>query len=264
MHLERASSGQYHLSLTGEEWRVKTRHAPAWFKRGERGPTIAARPSPAYAASLHDARRMAAKLRALASPGIKQPRSVKPCYGWLAGYCAPGVSGRGFGTRDREHLPEDFAPAALEQILAQVRSGKQKPTLTWGHGGQVLARAPINLTFRLHSLYGLEFMARLPDEPLARRAIEAAAGEGLAISIGFVSKRQRIVNREGVGRVRVIEEAKLDHVAILPPAAKLSPVYAGARCFGQQGSRLACPGELLDRAKHHAWPLLKKQAGVKL
>ena len=52
MHLERASSGQYHLRLTGEEWRVKTRHAPAWFKRGERGPTIAARPSPGYAASV--------------------------------------------------------------------------------------------------------------------------------------------------------------------------------------------------------------------
>jgi hypothetical protein len=237
MHLELASTGQYHVRLTGEEWRVKTRHAPAWFKRGEQRATVKAAPRPAPA---------------------------KAWLGWLAGCCMPGVSKRGFGHRDNEHLPEQFTPAALEQILAEVRSGKQRPTLTWGHGGQVLARAPIDLTFRLHPLCGLEFMARLPDGPVARRAIEAAAGEGLAISIGFASKRQWIVNREGVGRVRVIDEATLDHVAILPPDAKLSPVYAGARCFGKRASGLACPVQLLDRAELHVWPLLKQQAGVRV
>lgn len=231
MHLERSTAGQLFLRPTTEEWRVKTRHAPAWFKRGDSRASAAAR-----------------------------AKQAEQWLGWIAGCCTPGVSNPALGTRDKQRLREQFTPAALEQILAEVRSGKQKPTLTWGHGGQVLARAPIDLTFRVHSLCGLEFMARLPEGPVARRAIEAAAGEGLAISIGFASKRQWITEREGVGRLRVIDEATLDHVAILPPDAKLSPVYAGARCFGKKAEGLACPVELLKRAELHVWPLLKEQA----
>jgi hypothetical protein len=147
-------------------------------------------------------------------------------------------------------------------LFDQLRSGRQTPTLQWGHDGPVLTSGLMELTFRYNSIVGLEFSARLPDTALNRQVVEAAA-DGLGVSIGFRAKRQWIVDRDVVGQVRVVDEIELlDHIAVLPPEANLKPVYAGARCYGGKGEWLTCPAVLWHRAEQYAYSLVKKQAGI--
>ena len=241
MQLEYASNGSQSVALTPAEWRVKTRHAPRWVieqaKRGSRRPATAAAP---------------------ASPRGLTERRVA---GWISGCCLPGVSQPAYGSKDKKHLREQFTPRAMKQAVAEINRGQNLPKLTWGHGGPVLAEGWLDFTFRHSDLLGMGFTARLADTKLNRLVVEAAGGEGLGVSIGFQCLRQWIVDREGVGLVRVVDEFKLNHVAILPPARNSIPAFSGARCYGSPGKYLGCPREIRSKAEQFAYQLLKKQAG---
>jgi hypothetical protein len=244
MHLERATGGTESTFLTADEWRMKTRNAPTWWLEQAK----------------RDTRRPAASASA---PASNRPVPARRVAGWISGCCTPGVSTPGFASADGEHLPEQFTPKAIEQVVRELNTGRQKPSLTWGHDGPVLASGVLDLTFRCSALLGLEFTARLADSEFNRKVIEAAGGDGLGVSIGFRSVKQWIVEREGAGRVRVVDEMKLDHVAILPPDRKMNPVYSGARCFGSPGEYLTCPHQLRAKAEQFAYRLVKQQAGVR-
>lgn len=180
--------------------------------------------------------------------------------GWVAGCCAPGVSTPGYSSRDGERLPEQFTANAWQSVIRQVQKQFAKVKLTWGHDGPLLARGPIDLSLRLDPFSGLQFQARLLDTELNRRVIAAAGKAGLPCSIGYVPLRQSIITREGVGRMRIVDDCQLDHVAILVPEKSRRPVFSGARCFGQAGQQVACPHQVLSRAQVFVAPLLLRQS----
>ena len=183
--------------------------------------------------------------------------------GWIAGTCCPGVSRPAFAAHDGERLPEQFTPRALEMILAQSRSGSVIP-LTWGHGGPVIASSNhLDLLFRMDRITGLEFEARLRDTELGRKVLAEIDGRSLGVSIGFDKTKSWIVDRDGVGRLRVVDECRLHHVAVLPRTATLRPAYSGARCYGARGADAGCPLNLRSDARAWAFRFIKEQAGVK-
>jgi hypothetical protein len=243
MHLERAGSGSESVALTADEWRVKTRGAPGWWL--EQAKRQGRRPAPAAAGE-------ALALR-------QQWPAVA---GWIAGCCTPGVSIPAYARKDGEHLPEQFTPRAIEQAVAALNAGKQRAALTWGHDGPELCSGHLDFCFRASAVLGLEFTARLSDTAFNRQVV-AAAAEGLPISIGFQSVRQWVVERQGVGQVRVVDEMRLHHVAIIPPEQSLKPAYSGARCYGSPGEYLTCPHKLRHQAEQYAYRLVKQQAGVR-
>jgi len=240
-------AGGQSMAAVNESRRSVTASAPAWWKklaretahRGFRGP---AQPS--------------------ARP-TAQPAAARRCAGWLVGVCSPGVSRPAFGSIDKEHLPEQFTDRCLQRLYDQLRSGQQGPTLQWGHDGVVLTSGILDLTFRYNAIVGLEFSARLADTAFNRHVVEAAS-DGLGVSIGYRARRQWTVERSGVGRVRVVDEIEvLDHIAVLPPDGKMSPLFSGARCYGAKGEWLTCPAALRQRAEQYAYRLVKEQAGVR-
>jgi len=251
MEIEYASNPRGLRHYQDGDLRKAVRNAPRWWL--ERAGLIKAPPASATA-----------RRRPLAKPAGQQAKPVpaKIIAGWIAGCCAPGVSVPTYSSRDGRQTPEQFTPKAWESILRQVQKEGVVAKLTWGHHGPMLATGPIDLTFRVHLIYGLQFHARLTDSTLARQVI-AAAATGLGCSIGFVPIRQWTIDREGVGPVRVVDDCKIDHLAILPPEKKQRPAYAGARCFGSSRATLWCPGDLLEKAERQVWPLLMKQAGAK-
>jgi hypothetical protein len=183
--------------------------------------------------------------------------------GWLAGTCCPGVSKPCYGHIDGEHLPEQFTPRALESILAQVRTIKgDGVALTYGHGGPVLARAgDLDLTFRIDRIVGLEFEARLRDTAACRKVLNLMGMTGMGVSIGYTKARQWIVERDGVGRVRVIDGCTLDHVAVVEKDTNRRAAYVAARCYGTRGSGYGCPPELHRDARAWAFRHIASQAG---
>ena len=234
------------ISATPEEIAMKLRNAPAWV-RARMNPSKPAAPAPA---------------KPVTKPAA---RAKAPVIGWVAGTCCPGVSRPAFTVSDGERLPEQFTPRALEMILAQVRciSGEGVP-LTYGHGGPVVARSgDLDLTFRIEPLTGLAFEARLRDTKVAREVIAEIEGRSLGVSIGFDKTKSWIVERDGVGRMRVVDEARLDHVAVLPRSATVRPAYSGARCYGSKGSGVGCPVAHRDDARAWAFRFIAEQAGVR-
>jgi hypothetical protein len=234
-------------SCRPEDIAAKLRNAPAWVR---------ARMNPSKPAS-------AAKPVKPAAPVKPHSRSLPPVIGWIAGTCCPGVSRPAFAVHDGERLPEQFTPRALEMILSQSRSGAKIP-LTWGHGGPVIASSDhLDLLFRMERITGLEFDARLRGTKLAREVLAEIEGRSLGVSIGFDKTKSWIVERDGVGRMRVVDEASLDHVAVLPRSATLRPAYSGARCYGAKGASVGCPGELRTSARAWAFRFIADQAGVR-
>lgn len=211
--------------------------APAWWRQlAERG-----------ASTLADPRGPAAPVRA--SRPVNKPA---PVIGWMAGVCCPGVSRPALGHRDGEHLPEQFTPRAWDAILEEVRSCKRDVPLTLGHDGPVLATTrSLDLVFTMDQTLGLQFEARLRDTPECRKMLAEIGAIGWGVSIGFTKGSQWIVERSGIGRVRVIDGAELHHVAVIDTRSNRRAAYTGARCYAARATGLACPAELQRSA--HAW-----------
>lgn len=148
-------------------------------------------------------------------------------------------------------------------ILAQARGGAAIP-LMWDHGGpEITSSRHLDLLFRAERLTGLEFEARLRDTKLARDVLREIEGRSLGISIGFDKTKSWIVERDGIGRVRVVDECRLHHVAVLPRSATLRPAYSGARCYGAKGTGPGCPLDLRTSARAWAFRFIREQAGVR-
>jgi len=208
------------------------------------------------------------------APAPAQPAAMRPAqpatarrwqgWGWVCGVCAPGVSTPIHGTKDRETIPEQFTPRCWESILRSIGRSDKSVRLTLGHRGPTLATSPLDLTFRVHRLFGvgMYFTARLKTDDVPADVARALQAGGVGVSVGYTKPNQWIVERSGVGRVRVIDECTLDHVALLSPGGHMEPVYAAARCFGLPGPRYGCPSEPMMKALQHAYRELKRQAGV--
>lgn len=237
------------LRLTPEQIAVKLRNAPRWVR--ERA-AVASQARPAAPASVQ--------------PPAPASRNLWREIGWVAGTCCPGVSSAAHAAKDGRSLPEQFTDAAWRSMLEQVQARTNPVRLTWGHGGPTIATTEDRgLSFRVSDpvgvLIGLEFHARLPDSELGQRVL-AAAADGLGVSIGYHSARQWIIDRDGVGEVRVVDDCVLDHVAVLPPSSTLRACYTGARCFAGRGPWVACPKVLQERAQLAAYAVVKQQAGA--
>ena len=182
--------------------------------------------------------------------------------GWLAGTCCPGVSKPCHGPVDGETLPEQFTPHAWDAMLAQVRSGKADVPLLLGHGGPVLASTRgLDLVFTRNPAYGLDFEARLRDSVACRQVLDQIGPTGWGVSIGFTRGKQWTVERAG-GTVRVIDDAVLDHVAIIDGTANRRAAYAAARCHAARSTGVSCPRKLQNDAHGWAIRILAIQAGV--
>jgi hypothetical protein len=192
---------------------------------------------------------------AAAAPPVRASRPVNkpaPVIGWMAGVCCPGVSRPALGHRDGEHLPEQFTPRAWDAILEEVRSCKRDVPLTLGHDGPVLATTrSLDLVFTMDRTLGLQFEARLRDTPECRKVLAEIGAIGWGVSIGFTKGSQWIVERSGIGRVRVIDGAELHHVAVIDTRTNRRAAYTGARCYAERATGLSCPAELQRSA--HAW-----------
>jgi HK97 family phage prohead protease len=225
-----------------EDIAAKLRNAPAWVLNR----ATPAQPAPKPAA-----------------PAKPTARAKAPVIGWVAGVCCPGVSRPAFTVSDGERLPEQFTPRAIEMILAQVRGGAVVP-LTWNHDGPEIASSrSLDLLFRVDGITGLEFEARLRDTKLGREVLAEIEGRSLGVSIGFDKTKSWIVDRDGVGRMRVVDECRLHHVAVLPRTATLRPAYSGARCYGAKSTSVGCPVDLRTSARAWAFRFIAAQAGVR-
>lgn len=239
LQIERAA-----ISATPDDIARKLRNAPAWVKAAASSRSgVIAKPKPA------------------AKPAT---RAQPPVIGWIAGTCCPGVSRPLAHCRsDGETLPEQFTPAALAKILATAANGTGVP-VTFGHDGPVIATTrSLDVMLRVNRITGLEFDVRVRDTAVGRKVLAEIEGRSLGVSIGFDSVHSWIVERDGVGRLRVVNECRLHHVAILPRSATLKPVYAGARCYGLKGDGVGCPLVLYRDAQAWAFRYIKTQAGCR-
>ena len=258
MNVERAA-----VSARPEDILVKLRRAPPEWRRNvaaARGVSASPIDRPAWhqqPESLATAPSVGAK------PSRPQTRSLAPVIGWVAGVCCPGVSRPAHCTEDGETLPEQFTGRCMESICEQARTGCEI-SLTWNHDGpEIVSSRGLDLLFRVDRTVGLEFEARLRDTPLGRKVLGEIDGRSLGVSIGFHRSRSWIVERDGVGRMRVVDECRLHHVAVLECSATLRPAYSGARCYGAKDSGPGCPQHLRHAAQSFAFREIVAQAGVK-
>ena len=221
---------------------------------------------PKRSPAIQRALEMAGRLRGLQSIVPKAERSKQSAIGWVAGMCAPGLSAPVYSERDAERLPEQLTPECWQHILRDIKAGTRAIKLTLGHHGKTLASTPLDLMFSLHGVFGmgLRFSARLNAGALPSAAANALLSGGCGVSIGFGKPTGWITERSGIGRVRIINECVLDHIAIIVPGGGQKAAYVGARCYGFAGERFACPQATIDKAELFAYRTLKTQAGARL
>ncbi len=257
-NIERAAA-----SARPEDILVKLRHAPkSWLRNvaATRGVSASPVDRPAWHPQPEG---LATAPSVAAKPSRPQTRSLAPVIGWVAGVCCPGVSKPAYCTVDGETLPEQFTPRCMESIAEQARAGGLI-SLTWNHDGpEIVSSRGLDLLFRVDRTVGLEFEARLRDTPLGRKVMAEIDGRSLGVSIGFQRSKSWIVERDDVGRMRVVDECRLHHVAVLERTATLRPAYTGARCYGAKGSGLGCPMHLRQSAEAWAFTQIAAQAGVR-
>lgn len=232
--------------VTGE--RFKTRNAPQWWlELASRG-----------------IRSAAAEKNGTTRPGkvSPAPQATPRWAGWIAGVACAGVSDPAHSPGDRRRLPEQFTDAALAEIVKQVR---RDIPLTWGHSGPTLCSTRgLDLLLRAKPLMGLCFEGRLRDNDLSRRVLrEIGEQEPIGVSIGFVDARGWTVERDGIGTVRIVNSASIDHIALLPRGSGLKPAYPAAWAAAAIGHRELCPSATRTRAELKAYAVLKRQAGCR-
>ncbi len=229
------------MSATSEDIASKLRHAPEWVRRGLTGP----------------------RTRTIPASSKPTARAKAPVIGWLAGVLCPAVSRPVVCSADGEKLPEQLTPNAMRGILDQVRHVTGDGiSLRLEHHGPTLARSgSFDLTFSLDPTVGLQFEARLRDTPESRKLLERAGEAGFGISMGFTSPKTWIVQRDGIGRVRVIDQATLDHVAVVEGDHRRS-IYPGARCFAVRSTGWGCPDSIRKQASVWAFRAVRLAAGA--
>ncbi|MEI6637525.1 MAG: hypothetical protein WCO99_13225 [Planctomycetota bacterium] len=103
--------------------------------------------------------------------------------------------------------------------------------LRYGYEGPVIASTDgIAVLFRIDHHSGLEFEARLHDSELSRRILGEADRIGWVVSVGYRTLEQWHVERDGIGRFRIMDACVLDHVAIIGKGTTTRAAYEAARC----------------------------------
>jgi hypothetical protein len=92
--------------------------------------------------------------------------------------------------------------------------------------------------------------------------LDEITATGWGVSIGFARGKQWTVERSGVGTVRVIDDAVLDHVAIIDGMGNRRAAYPAARCHAARSTSVACPSRLQADARGWAFRILAMQAGA--
>ena len=189
----------------------------------------------------------------------RSPQPARRYCGWLGGVAVCGVSVPTH-LHDGRMIPEQFHDDALRSLAKQATSSKAMP-LTWGHGGPTIATSgKLDFILRTHPMLGLIFSARLEDTADNRRRLDAIGDQIVGVSVGFVCRRGWVVDRAG-GPVRIVAEAELRHVAIVPPG-KGAAAYPAACAVAYRGEAWSIPERILRDAHLHAWALVKRQAGA--
>lgn len=203
-----------------------------------------------------------ASRRAAALDDFPPPKAKTSCAGWLAGTLAPGLSVPVRSKRDGERVVEQLTYDALRSLYDQWR--REGCELRLGHDGPVLARGRLDVVLRAprHELVGPTWEARIADDKHGREALRLASRKGgVGVSIGYHSTRQSIVQRDGVGPVRVVHELRLDHIAVVRDATHKA-AFPAARAFGSVGKSAGCPPVLRRDAEVHSWQSVKAQLGI--
>lgn len=222
--------------------------APAWWR------SLAERNAPPSSSTSPPARPAPPKPKPAATRSRKYA-------GWVSGVACVGVSIPAYCAKDRRQLPEQFTAAGLASMVATAYRSKQPVELQWGHDGEILASTiDLDLTFRVDHRYGLCFDARLADTPLARKVLGYLERGLLGVSIAYGGGEGWLVERDGIGTVRVVDGAKLAHVALLEQRETLRPAYPACYASGRAGDFVGPPSELRWKAESRAWEELVRQA----
>lgn len=234
------------LGRTGEDIArtdvdIRLRNAPAWFLDQVR-----------------------ANRRAASMPQMSTRPQAKRYVGWIAGVLCPGISKPALSPIDRERLPEQFSFDAFASILRQAKNAGSQIDLRWTHDGEPIVRAPVDMTFRLHKhpLVGIVWEARLPAGYRSEKILDSIGKDGCGVSVGFRGAKQWHVDRRGTGRLRIVDDCRIDHVALLDPAGVSSPAYAAAWAHACRSDSPRCPDDIRIDAELHAWAELKRQHGI--
>lgn len=242
IHVEYAGAG-FHADLQAKRNQVLAR-APAWWRdlalQGTRS-----RPQ---------------------SPGTRPtPRPAakpSPTLGWIFGIANVGLSepvmpAGGGGMMAREQ----FTDSALADIAK--RQGGSVIELRWGHRGEVLTtNRGLNLVLRHDPRFGLTFTARLKDTPLHRHVMDELSKGLVGVSVGFTDPEGWTMDRRGVGVVRVVSRARLDHIALLRPDSKALPAYRACWAAGRLSAGPGCPVSVRRAAEQRALEEMKRQPAV--
>jgi hypothetical protein len=189
----------------------------------------------------------------------RSPPPARRYCGWLGGVAVCGVSVPTH-LHDGRMIPEQFHDDALRSLAKQATHSKPLP-LTWGHGGPTIATSSgLDFILRQHPHLGVTFTARLEDNADNRRRLEAIGNQLVGVSVSFVCRRGWVVERDS-GPVRIVAEAELRHVAIVPPG-KGTAAYPAACAVAYRGEAWSIPERILRDAHLHAWALVKRQAGA--
>jgi len=206
-------------------------------------------------------RRASMQMQAPAKP--TKPKA-KRYIGWISGVCCPGVSRPAVSPKDGERLPEQMTFDCFRSMLRQGQRSASQIDLRLGHDGEPIVQAPFDLTFRLHrhELMGICFEARLPAGYRSEKILDAIGKDGCGVSVGFRGPKQWHVERSSTGRTRIVDDAVLDHVALVDPAGSTAPAYRAAWAFAARSDSLGCPADIRRDAELHAWAEIKRQHGI--
>lgn len=251
-HVERCFLGPAGEGISRSDVDVRLRNAPTWFLDRVAEHRRAALPAP------------------LASPSSDRPskrvsealaKIRKGYVGWIAGTVAPGVSLPAYSSKDATSLPEQFTPRAWQSIVEQISDPTKNVPLVWRHGGQVIAQGPDELSVRIHRHYlvGVTFEARLRGCTQSEIALDAIKATGCGVSIAYRKAEQWHTDRPGVGKVRVVDNCIVDHIALVPTGEGRGPAYPAARAYAARSKARQCPTELASEAEAFAWQEIRTQ-----
>jgi HK97 family phage prohead protease len=186
------------------------------------------------------------------------PRSAKPAKPkppakafTLVGTLAPGLSCPVAGAFDGMMLRERIEPTAFDKTLARLANRETFIDLLVGHKGRVIA-STVDGTMKLTAdpVVGLIVEASIAIAPEHRKLIAETASGKVGLSVSMRCDRASIQKTRDGKRIRVIEQASIEHIAIIAPGNGTPAYRSRVRMvpFGTDG-RVARLRAILDALK---------------
>jgi len=170
----------------------------------------------------------------------------------LFGVAAPHISRPVTLPGDAGTLPEMFSTTCWRQVIRRLADRRPVPLRVGHDGHEIASTSSGTLRFDTDAKLGLLVIADLQELSLAGLASRSASSF-VELSLGFLATKTE--TRTVLGeRVRVVLDAVLDHVAVLPSGFR--PAYPGAV------GRLVATSK--PAALRDAWSDVKHEAYVRL